>query len=453
MSGTQTSPVRITLRDLSHKRTSADRQFRVVVPALDLVAGDVGLLTGENGSGKSSIMEMLGLVTQPEAASAFGMPDPKGDDDRQIDVMPLYKMRARDALAEIRARRIGFVVQTGALASFLTVAENIALPLSFADKVDEERVAYLLEALDLEDLSNAYPSDLSIGQRQRTAIARAVVTRPQVILADEPTASLDPDYKLRAMDLLISQAKDIDAIVLIASHESPQIASDRLRQFHLGVSTEVKGRDRTCDVYFDGVDRMKSIPMLAARDMMREPVQVLCIVLMIAGVLAPLMLIMSIRSGVMENVLGKLQDDPNSLRVDIVGNHSFDDDDLAALKARPEFGLVLPEQRSITRELAMRPPGARQYLDVTIISSGQGEPLLPSDVAVSYGQIAISASLAARLKLSVGDLLDVRGVRGDPPDARIQLQLEIIHITQRGLVAGPVCFGSSKICIRCRGVL
>lgn len=181
---------------------------------------------------------------------------------------------------------------------------------------------------------------------------------------------------------------------------------------------------------------MMSIPMLAARDMMREPIHVLCIVSMIAGVLAPLMLMMSIRVGVVDNVLGKLRSDPNSLRIDIVGNHSFGTEELELLRARPELAIVIPEERSISRQVDMRAPGARQYVDVTLVSTGPQEPLLPDDARIVYGEVAISASLASRFELAVGDVLEMRAVRGNPPDARITAELLVAHRLPRGWLQG-----------------
>lgn len=237
----QRTVCRAALMGLSHCRQSSDRLFRVMVPELELFAGDVALLTGENGSGKSSILEMLGLVSRPERSTAFRLPGADSSDDELVEVMPLYEMDRQETLAAIRARRIGFVVQTGALVPFLTVRENVALPQSYSLLSKTADVDALLEALDLASLAAAYPAQLSIGQRQRTAIARAVSNQPQIILADEPTAALDPEYKSKAVELLISVAQDIDAAVLIATHEAPEIAHSRLRRLHLTVSSETVG--------------------------------------------------------------------------------------------------------------------------------------------------------------------------------------------------------------------
>ena len=170
--------------------------------------------------------------------------------------------------------------------------------------------------------------------------------------------------------------------------------------------------------------------------MLHEPVHVLCIVSMIAGVLAPLMLMASIREGVMENVLGKLERDPNSLRIDIVGNHSFGMAELEAMRTRPEFSLVLPEERSIARQVEMLPANARRYADVSLVSTAAGDPLMPLDLTLDYGDIAISAGFAGRYGLVIGDKIEMRAVRGDPPDARVKLQVRVAHVLPRGWLQG-----------------
>ena len=236
-----TGLTRIVMRDVYHVRQSTERRFEVRIPELLLHAGDVALLTGENGSGKSSILEMLGLVSRPTDAAQFQMPGVGGDASGMVDVMSFYRADARKELAAIRAGRIGFIVQTGALIPFLNVWMNVALPKSYAPNAPGEDVDALLASLELSDLTASMPHQLSIGQRQRTAIARAMVNRPAVILADEPTAALDPAYKSKVMDLLISMAQRIDAVVLIATHEAPRIGNTRVRRLHLNVTSELIG--------------------------------------------------------------------------------------------------------------------------------------------------------------------------------------------------------------------
>ncbi|MEM7423239.1 MAG: ABC transporter permease [Pseudomonadota bacterium] len=181
---------------------------------------------------------------------------------------------------------------------------------------------------------------------------------------------------------------------------------------------------------------MRGMIWLAARDLIREPVHVLCVISMIAGVLAPLMLLMAIRAGVMENVVGTLRDDPNARRIDIVGNHSFGPAELADLRSWPEVAMAVPQERSIARRVSLRPPGARRFLDVVLVPTAGGDPLLPPDTLLGPREIAVSASLAERADIAVGATLNLRATRGDPPNARLAVDLTVSHILPRGSLQG-----------------
>jgi len=181
---------------------------------------------------------------------------------------------------------------------------------------------------------------------------------------------------------------------------------------------------------------LSEIVRLAVRDMAREPVHVLCIVGLIAGVVAPLMLLLSVKTGVMEALIGALRDDPNMRRIAVVGNHDFGDAELERLRSWPEVAFAGPEERSIARRLDVRAPGARAFERMTLVSSGPGDPLSPADLALEPGQIAVSASLANRFSLSPGARLEARATRGDPPTARLNASLEVVHVLPRGWLQG-----------------
>jgi putative ABC transport system permease protein len=179
-----------------------------------------------------------------------------------------------------------------------------------------------------------------------------------------------------------------------------------------------------------------SVGRLALKDMAREPAHVFCIVALIAGILAPLMLMFAIKTGVMDTLIAALRENPNMRRIDIIGNHDFSDAQLAELRSWPELAFAAPEERSIARQLNVRKVGARGYQKMTLVSSAAGEPLLPAEIVLAPGQIAVSAPLASLYQLSVGDRLEVRATRGNPPTARLALELEVVHIVQRGWLEG-----------------
>ena len=150
---------------------------------IDIPSGDFVSLVGPSGSGKSTLLLMLGGMLSPSAGRVF------------LKNQSIYDLRS-DGRARIRKENIGFVFQTFNLVPYLTAFENVQIPLLLAgadDKSQEERAAALLERVGLGDRMDHKPSELSVGQQQRVALARMLANDPAVILADEPTGNLDPE--------------------------------------------------------------------------------------------------------------------------------------------------------------------------------------------------------------------------------------------------------------------
>ena len=175
--------------------------------SLELVEGEVTFLTGHSGAGKSSFLK---LIMRDHVASS-GCVSVNGVDLASIKERNLPHYR----------RSLGVVFQDHHLLTDRTVFENVAMPLSLiglSEKITARRVRAALTIVGLEGNSNSRPIELSAGERQRVGIARAVVMRPRILLADEPTGNLDPDLSLRAMELF-SQFTEIGSIVVVASHD------------------------------------------------------------------------------------------------------------------------------------------------------------------------------------------------------------------------------------------
>jgi len=195
--------------------TKTYRLDRHVVPALrgvDLAvrAGELLALTGPSGSGKSTILNLCGLIDTPDEGAVHlgGVEVPPGDEAERT------RLR-RDAL--------GFVFQSFNLVPVMTVAENVDYPLFLAGvgaKERRARVAAQLEAVGLQDHAGHRPDALSGGQRQRAAIARALVKRPRLVIADEPTASLDSVTATQVLDLMRERGHAEGAAFVIATHDS-----------------------------------------------------------------------------------------------------------------------------------------------------------------------------------------------------------------------------------------
>ncbi|GAB3129166.1 ABC transporter ATP-binding protein [Novispirillum itersonii] len=205
----------LELRDLHGQRGD----FRLTVPGLRLRAGQALAVTGPSGCGKSTLLDLLGLVLRPAAAGAFRV--------MGQDVSALWAGGAggQSALAGLRAGAVGYILQTGGLLPYLSVAENIGLsPRLLGQTMDRGWFDHLVTQLGLQDHLKKAPRLLSIGQRQRVAMARALAHRPPLVLADEPTAALDPATADRALALLLGLSVDSGSALVLVSHDQGRIA-------------------------------------------------------------------------------------------------------------------------------------------------------------------------------------------------------------------------------------
>ncbi|TAL99481.1 MAG: ABC transporter ATP-binding protein [Rhodanobacter sp.] len=171
--------------------------------------GDLWAIMGPSGSGKTTLLTILGLVTTPTGGSL------------RIDGENIYDGKQPD-LARLRREKIGFIFQSPNLIPFLSVRQNVLLPLHLAGvrgQPAEARVRELLGYLDIADRADLHPNQLSGGEQQRVAIARALANNPKIILADEPTASLDTDRALNVMRLLRQVTNEHHATVLVVTHD------------------------------------------------------------------------------------------------------------------------------------------------------------------------------------------------------------------------------------------
>ncbi len=165
------------------------------------------LLLGSSGSGKTTLLHILAGILKPTAGSVT------------IAGQDLGALTAA-GLDRFRGRHVGIVLQQLHLIASLTVVNNLLLAQYLAAlPQDRSRVREVLASLDLADKGDAYPHELSHGQAQRVAVARAVINRPQLLLADEPTSNLDDARCAQALDLLESQARACNATLVIATHD------------------------------------------------------------------------------------------------------------------------------------------------------------------------------------------------------------------------------------------
>ncbi len=202
----------IEIRDLAIALTDGSRRFEVKIPAFRLGAGERIAILGETGSGKTTALDVLALASPPTAADRFVL----RADGTSID---LAAAGGRRDFARLRARHFGYVLQTSPHFPFLTLTENAALAQRLSGRVEPRRVARLLRETGIDFPARTPVTALSIGQRQRLAVVRALAHAPDFLLCDEPTGALDPATADRLMTVMLAAAGE-RAGVLVVSHDA-----------------------------------------------------------------------------------------------------------------------------------------------------------------------------------------------------------------------------------------
>ena len=190
---------------------------------LHLDKGEVVALLGASGSGKTTLLNLLSGIDTPDKGRVL------------INGVDIHA-QGEPARTLLRRHKLGFVFQFFNLIPTLTVAENVALPMELigADETAmQQRVSYLLHRVGLTQMQDRYPDTLSGGEQQRTAVARALSHRPQILLADEPTGNLDEETGQRVISLLGDLVRDQASTMLIVTHSRAVAAvADRVLQLH-----------------------------------------------------------------------------------------------------------------------------------------------------------------------------------------------------------------------------
>ena len=173
--------------------------------SLQIADGDFVSVVGPSGSGKSTLLLTLGGMLSPSAGRVL------------LDGESVYDLPS-DQRARLRRKKLGFVFQTFNLVPYLTALENVQAPLFLAgvgDREQRERAASLLERVGLGDRLDHKPSELSVGQQQRVALARVLANEPAIILADEPTGNLDPDTAQQVIGFLEDLSREGRTLVMV----------------------------------------------------------------------------------------------------------------------------------------------------------------------------------------------------------------------------------------------
>lgn len=196
-----------------------------------LEQGEFAAVVGESGSGKSTLLNCIGALDTPTSGNIF------------MDGKELFSMKEEQRTI-FRRQNIGFVFQSFQLVTELTVEQNIMFPILLDyRKPEKSAVEEILEVLGLKERRHHLPSQLSGGQQQRVAIGRALITRPKLILADEPTGNLDSKNSQDVMDLLVKASRHYQQSILMITHNNNLTASvDRVLRVSDGVLTDLGGK-------------------------------------------------------------------------------------------------------------------------------------------------------------------------------------------------------------------
>jgi len=211
----------ITLQDVSKIVRSGSEDLTILDGvSLDIPEGQFVSVTGASGSGKSTLLGLIAGLDAPTSGNIF------------VDGEEITGMN-EDELAETRSRKIGFVFQSFHLIPSLTAFENVLIPMEILGlKNAKERAARLLEDVELTNRGHHYPSELSGGEQQRIAIARAFANEPKILLADEPTGNLDSGNGRHIFDLMTALHKEHGITLVLVSHD-PALASRAERSIRL----------------------------------------------------------------------------------------------------------------------------------------------------------------------------------------------------------------------------
>jgi ABC-type lipoprotein export system ATPase subunit len=220
----------LEIRDLkkSYAEPSGNALAIIDIPRLDIGAGEQVVLRGESGGGKTTLLHLIsGLVTADSGSI-------------KLDGMELNKF-SESARDRIRADKMGYVFQTFNLLPGFTALENVRLGMTFArKKMNVERAKDLMSRVGLADRMNYMPNQLSVGQQQRVAVARALANKPRLLLADEPTANVDPANQDRIIELIQEVCREDVVAILLVTH-SDEISKrfervERLEQINRAIA-------------------------------------------------------------------------------------------------------------------------------------------------------------------------------------------------------------------------
>ena len=442
------------------RRDYADREgvaFQLRVDDFSLYAGESLGVIGPSGCGKSTFLELLALISRPDAAAEFLL----ADGAVSLDIAALWQQGAFDALASVRGRHLGFIHQAGNLYPFLNTRENILLPTRLLGVHREEREARLRQLtafLGIGHLLDNMPETLSYGERQRAAIARALIHRPRLVLADEPTSALDPETARRVMSLLVSATRRDGTALVCVSHDHQLLADSGIPALGIEPDTDDDAHERIIRWVLPAKPRQQhtapagtaepSVPVerrqktsctgrknasltsifLSWRDFLHERNLSFCAVLAFTAALTPCLLLAGLRYGIIETLSKHLLDNPNVLAINPYGNVRYTTNSLDELAAHPSVEFLIPRTRTLAASVIVAAPGGAVQ-EGDLVPSGDGDPVLRRYGLTARGDGIVLTEHLARLLpgITVGDEVRIRVSRRH--DGRLEQVAHMARVT------------------------
>jgi putative ABC transport system ATP-binding protein len=214
------------LKDVT-KLWAGEHGFLLTVPDLRINRGEKVALVGFSGCGKSTLLDLMAMVLRPDKAAEFSFCPSQ---EKPLNVIDAWNRKDLDLLADMRMHHMGYVLQTGGLFPFLSVRDNIGLSREGLGLPVQEAVEAVAGRLGIERHLDKFPAQLSVGERQRVAIARAMAHEPSVVIADEPTASLDPINADEIMNLFSNLADEFQVTLVVGTHDWDRVEERGFRR-------------------------------------------------------------------------------------------------------------------------------------------------------------------------------------------------------------------------------
>ena len=397
--------------------------FCLKADALSVGLGQTWGIIGPSGCGKSTLLEMLALLSRPDEVSRFSLHDASGD---VISIDELWRKNEHDRLAALRRNNFGFVHQAGNLFPFLSVRENILMPYRLRFGVGgEPRLHELADMLGITRLLDHKPEQLSYGERQRAAIARALIHSPRLVLADEPTSALDPETARQVMSLFKKCVEHTDTALLLVSHDhallkDSSVPTLEVRREDAGLDASSNGtcwkltpsswgdkEESPAECAVSTPSRTSSSGMLslfmAWKDFLHEHLLSFCGVLAFAAALTPILLLAGLRFGIVDTLSQRLLNSPATLSITPYGSVRFTQERLAELASHPSVSFLVARTRTLAASVNL--VGAEgKRLSADLVPTAEGDPLLGhAGIPFSEKGVVITRQLERSLSVVEGE--------------------------------------------------